>query len=133
MPTLNIQRKTKEIKKNEHTASRELRRKAYNSQEWRKLRNEYIKNNPLCAECLRQGKVTPAVDVHHHKSPFKTGEINWTLLLDYNNLESLCKKCHAEHHNKEQGHRTVQDILRQLADLLDNNDKESEEVDSEHK
>ena len=54
MPTLNLQKKTKkEInQRNENTASREMRRKAYNNPEWRKLRDIYIKEHPLCEDCL---------------------------------------------------------------------------------
>ena len=122
MPTLQIKKKSNsEYKRNENTPMRELRRKAYNSTDWRKLRETYIKQNPLCAECLRKGKITPAVDVHHINSPFKTGEINWFLLLQYDNLESLCKTCHAEHHNKEQGHKPVSDIINDLDNLLNDN------------
>jgi 5-methylcytosine-specific restriction protein A len=99
---------------------RRLRQKAYQSKEWRELRDTYIKMHPLCEECIKKNIVTPAVDVHHLKTPFSKGTINYTLLLDMNNLESVCKVCHAEIHNKQQGNFTVQDVLRQLADLLDN-------------
>lgn len=122
MPYINSPKKIKKDNtRNEHTPMRELRRKAYNSTQWRNLRNTYIKQNPLCAECLRKGKVTPAEDIHHIKSPFKTGEINWHLLLDYDNLEGLCKSCHSEHHNKEQGFIPPQEIIKQLDMLMDNN------------
>ena len=84
MPTLNLQKKTKkEInQRNENTASREMRRKAYNNPEWRKLRDIYIKEHPLCEDCLDKGKVVPAEDVHHIRSPFQNGECNKALLLD---------------------------------------------------
>lgn len=122
MPYIPTQKKR--TKKNTHhsnTPMRELRRKAYNSSQWRKLREVYIKQNPLCCECLRNGKVTPAEDIHHKSSPFKGGEINWHLLLDYDNLEGLCKQCHSLHHNKEHGYITPQEIISQLEDLLNDN------------
>ena len=120
MPTLNINKKPKqEVKRNENTNSRELRKKAYNNTEWRKMRTSYIKEHPICEECLNKGKVTPATDVHHIKSPFNSGDINYTLLLDYNNLKSLCQECHGNIHANQQGKTTIQDVLRQLADLLD--------------
>lgn len=120
MPTLNLQKKTKkEInQRNENTASREMRRKAYNNREWRKLRDTYIKEHPLCEDCLDKGKVVPAEDVHHISSPFSTGEINYGKLLDGNNLKALCKECHAARHNPNQAPK-IQDVLKQLADLLD--------------
>ncbi len=117
MPTLNKPPK-KEFKRNEHTPNMELRQKYYNTTEWRKLRESYLKQHPVCEECLNKGKVTPAEDIHHRISPFKNGECNKALFLDYNNLQALCKRCHAEHHNKEQGHIPVEEVIKQLADLL---------------
>lgn len=120
MPTLNLKKKTKKEnnKRNENTASREIRRKAYNNTEWRKLRDTYIKEHPLCEDCLDKGKVVPAEDVHHIRSPFQNGECNKALLLDYNNLMALCKQCHNKRHNPNQAPK-IQDVLKQLADLLD--------------
>jgi 5-methylcytosine-specific restriction protein A len=120
MPTLNISRKTKKDNvRNEHSPNRELRQKYYNTTEWRKLRETYIKAHPVCEECLNKGRVTPATSVHHKNSPFKNGNCNKSLFLDYNNLEAVCHECHSEIHNREQGHITVQDVIKQLADLLD--------------
>ena len=119
MPTLNLQKKTKKEtnQRNENTASREMRRKAYNNTEWRKLRDTYIKEHPLCEDCLDKGKVVPAEDIHHIRSPFQNGECNKALLLDYNNLMALCKQCHNKRHNPNQAPK-IQDVLKQLADLL---------------
>lgn len=132
MPTLNLQKKTKKEtnQRNENTASREIRRKAYNNTEWRKLRDTYIKEHPLCEDCLDKGKVVPAEDVHHIRSPFQNGECNKALLLDYNNLMALCKQCHNKRHNPNQAPK-IQDVLRQLADLLDENKTDKELEDEE--
>jgi 5-methylcytosine-specific restriction protein A len=105
---------------------RKLRQKAYQSTEWRKTRETYMHSNPLCEECLKKGKVTPATSVHHIKSPFKNGEINQFLLLDYENLMSVCHECHADIHNRQEGKVVVQDVLRKLADLLDNKEINNE-------
>ena len=119
MPTLNLNKKTKKDNtRNEHSPNRELRQKAYNTTEWRKLRESYLKQHPVCEECLNKGKVTPAEDIHHSISPFKNGECNKALFLDYNNLQALCKQCHSSIHNKEQGHIPVEEVIKQLADLL---------------
>lgn len=132
MPTLNLQKKTKKEtnQRNENTASREMRRKAYNNTEWRKLRDTYIKEHPLCEDCLDKGKVVPAEDIHHIRSPFQNGECNKALLLDYNNLMALCKQCHNKRHNPNQAPK-IQDVLRQLADLLDENKTDKELEDEE--
>lgn len=127
MPTLkNIPKKTSKSNHHNDTDMRKLRQKAYQSTEWRKTRETYMHSNPLCEECLKKGKVTPATSVHHIKSPFKNGEINQFLLLDYENLMSVCHECHADIHNRQEGKVVVQDVLRKLADLLDNKEIKNE-------
>ena len=75
----------------------------YNSIQWTNLRRSYIKEHPLCDECLKQGIVKAAEHVHHI-IPFMRGstdEERWTLLTDVNNLQSLCIDCHhAKHRHK---------------------------------
>jgi len=65
--------------------------KFYNSSRWRKLRDRYIKRNPLCEHCKGRGSLVPAKEVDH-KIPIK---INFEKRFDYNNLQALCKSCHA--------------------------------------
>lgn len=119
MPYLNKPPKKEKSTQHNQTDMRKLRQGAYNQTSWKKLRATYLKQHPLCEECLKIGKVTPASSVHHIKTPFSKGEVNQFLLLDYNNLESVCHECHAEIHNRQEGKQTVQDVLRTLADLLD--------------
>lgn len=64
---------------------------------WRKIRKTYITAHPLCEECKRQGKITPAEEVHHIK-PLSDGGTH-----DYENLMSLCKSCHSKITAKEGG------------------------------
>ena len=120
MPYLNLNTKKKKSTTHNDTDMRKLRQKAYQSADWRKARESYMHSNPLCEECLKKGKVTPATSVHHIKSPFKNGEVNRFLLLDNENLMSVCHECHADIHNRQEGKVVVQDVLRKLADLLDN-------------
>ena len=73
----------------------------YNTKYWKALRNSYIQQHPLCERCLSFDKVTPAEHVHHIV-PFLTGENKqerWKLLLDNNNLMSVCQECHRWIHN----------------------------------
>lgn len=47
--------------------------------------------HPLCVECLRHGKATPATDVDHivpHKG-------NKRLFWDRSNWQPLCHECHS--------------------------------------
>jgi len=57
--------------------------------EWRKIRNRYIKAHPLCEECLKTERLTPAQEVHH-VLPIKKGGTH-----DESNLMALCKSCHS--------------------------------------
>jgi len=63
--------------------------RGYNAR-WRKARKMFLKRNPLCEECKRNGKITPATVVDHiipHK-----GDMN--LFWDESNWQALCKTCH---------------------------------------
>lgn len=118
MPYINTPKKTKKSTYHSNTDMRKLRQDAYNQTSWKKVRKTYLLQHPLCEECLKKGKVTPATSVHHIKSPFKGGETNQFLLLDYNNLESVCHECHSEIHNKEQGYKPVEEIIKELDKLF---------------
>lgn len=78
--------------------------KYYNSKQWKQLRNMYIRHHPLCEMCLNRDISRPAQHVHHKKEFLKgsTDEERWKLLLDYDNLQSLCLDCHHKvHHNRK--------------------------------
>ena len=122
MPTINKgETKKKSSERNENTDMRKLRKEAYNNTTWRKLRDTYLKSHPVCERCLEKGKITPAEDVHHLKTPFRNGVINYGLLLDDKNLMSVCKECHGEIHASQQGHISPAEIIRQLDALFDEN------------
>lgn len=56
---------------------------------WKRIRDRYIKSHPLCEECEKQGKLTPAEEVHHIL-PLSKGGGN-----EKSNLMALCKSCHS--------------------------------------
>lgn len=58
---------------------------------WRVVRKHFIAEHPLCKDCLDEGTVRAAEEVHHI---MKANE-HPDLRLDANNLMSLCKA----HHN----------------------------------
>lgn len=62
----------------------------YQSVSWRKLRLVQLQEHPLCEECLRQGRHTPAQMVDHIIPINKGGAP-----LDIENLQSLCNRCHS--------------------------------------
>lgn len=61
----------------------------YKSAVWRKTRAYKLRMNPLCEECMRQGRLRTAVLVDHI-TPIKKGGAR----LDVYNLQSLCQSCH---------------------------------------
>jgi 5-methylcytosine-specific restriction protein A len=62
----------------------------YDKQAWRKKSKQARQEQPLCADCLAQGFVTPAQEVHHID---KVSE-NADALMTSETL-SLCRTCHA--------------------------------------
>jgi 5-methylcytosine-specific restriction protein A len=98
MPTIT---RLKDLKK--HTPhNRKQSYKYYSSKQWRMLRDAYIRQNPLCEVCLKDNIITAAEHVHHIQ-PFLNGltdEQRWSLLLDKDNLMSVCRKCHSEIHKQ---------------------------------
>ena len=57
---------------------------------WRVRSKLYLKANPLCVECNRKGKLTPATVVDHIK-PHRGAPL---LMWDETNWQALCKPCH---------------------------------------
>jgi 5-methylcytosine-specific restriction protein A len=55
---------------------------------WRKIRNRYVAAHPLCEMCKREGRLTPAQEVHHVSPLSEKGT------HDESNLMALCKSCH---------------------------------------
>ncbi|WP_331000859.1 HNH endonuclease [Radiobacillus kanasensis] len=67
------------------------------------------RDNYECQECKRQGKVSPAQNVHHIKEVKEYPEL--ALVLD--NTESVCIKCH----NKE--HKRLEKYIRKNKKVFD--------------
>ena len=121
MAYINLNKKETPLNKRGVSDNKKLRSVAYNNSQWRKLRDTYLREHAVCQKCISKGKITPATSVHHVKSPFKNGEINWNLLLDYTNLMSVCHECHAEIHNEQNGNRTISKIIEELDALFEEN------------
>jgi len=56
---------------------------------WRKISKSFLARNPLCAECQKVGRLTPAVE-SHHIIPVEDGGSDRD-----DNLLPLCKSCHS--------------------------------------
>lgn len=71
----------------------------YSSKAWAKCRAAYRKSvGGLCEACLSRGQYTPGEIVHHkiHITPENINDPN--IVLNWRNLELLCRGCHAVEH-----------------------------------
>ena len=75
----------------------------YKSQAWKNRRAAYAKSvGGLCERCKGKGLVTPG-EIVHHKTPLTPANIyDTSITLGGDNLELLCRKCHAEVHDARQ-------------------------------
>ena len=60
---------------------------------WKRIRDSYIKEHPLCEKCLGEGKVTLAAEVHHILPVSRGGTHS------RDNLMALCQSCHNKIHH----------------------------------
>ena len=59
---------------------------------WKRIRDSYAKEHPLCEECLKNGTFVPMEQVHHIKPLAEGGDHSRS------NLISLCASCHSRIH-----------------------------------
>lgn len=60
--------------------------------DWRKFRDRYVKEHPLCIHCLANGILTPTQEVDHIVPHQGDKDKFW----DADNLQALCKSCHSK-------------------------------------
>lgn len=84
--------------------SREFARKFYNSEAWKRCRESYKhKVSYLCENCLRKGIYKPGVIVHHLIELDPINIEHPEITLNFDNLELLCRECHAAIHEQSGG------------------------------
>jgi 5-methylcytosine-specific restriction endonuclease McrA len=79
---------------------KEFARTFYKSQAWKKTQAAYkASKGGLCERCLKRGLFVPGIIVHHkvHLTPENID--NPMIALDWNNLELVCRDCHAQEHS----------------------------------
>ena len=59
---------------------------------WKRIRDSYVEQHPLCEQCEANGLLVPTAEVHH-KKPLSEGGTH-----SRENLIALCKSCHAKIH-----------------------------------
>lgn len=77
-----------------------------NTQRWRALRARVLSARPLCEECKRKDRITPATEVHHIRpvESVTRYEDMRALAYDESNLLCLCHECHASIHKGMKSH-----------------------------
>ena len=71
---------------------------------WMQMRELWLTQNPLCAECLKAGRVTLATEVDHKIPLFKGGADA------RENLNSLCADHHRIKTNEDMGYKAARAI-----------------------
>ena len=79
----------KQIKREYDSKRKNATDRGYDSR-WRKARRHYLMRNPLCVECLGNGRTTAAIVVDHIVDHKGDQRIFW----DESNWRALCKPCH---------------------------------------
>ena len=78
----------------------------YSSLAWKNCRAAYVSaKRGLCERCLEKGVYNAGVIVHHkvHLTPQTITDPNVT--LNWDNLQLLCRDCHAAVHGREKRYR----------------------------
>lgn len=72
----------------------------YSSKAWKDCREAYARSKgKLCERCLEKGVYAPSEIVHHkvHITPQNIN--NPDIVLNWDNLECLCRNCHSQEHD----------------------------------
>ena len=81
-------------------------REFYNSKRWQETRTQYKKyRKGLCERCLTKGLIVPADEVHHKTRLTKDNVNDYSISLNFDNLEALCQDCHTKEHEQDQRNR----------------------------
>lgn len=85
---------------------RRVKSSFYQSKEWRKLRNSFIQDHPLCKMCLDENRTTPGKEVDHIRpinasNPYDTKGGYYGEPLDEANLQTLCTMHHSQKSGRE--------------------------------
>lgn len=92
----------------------------YTSRAWADARQAYRQQaGGLCERCLSRGLITPGEIVHHkiHITPANINDPSITLSFD--NLELVCRECHAVAHGAKRKRYKVDEFGHVTAPLFD--------------
>lgn len=92
---------------------KEYAERFYSSKAWKECRKAYRKKvGGLCERCLKEGRISAGVIVHHkiYVTPDNIGRPD--IILNPDNLELLCRDCHAKEHEGRQRRYKVDELGR---------------------
>lgn len=93
----------------------------YSSGAWKKVRELAKKRDHyLCVDCLREGKITPAEEVHHIIALTPQNVNDPSVALNLSNLKSLCRECHKRYDPKRIPKRYKVDEFGRVVSSNDN-------------
>lgn len=90
---------------------REFAKTFYSSVAWKETRKAYAKSKGnLCEVCLSKG-IYKAGEIVHHKIHLSPENINDpSVSLNWDNLQLVCRDCHAQIHDGKQRRYKVDDM-----------------------
>lgn len=81
---------------------RQSKDKFYATNAWKTTRNAYLRSvGGLCERCLKAGIIRAAEFVHHKEHITGLNVTDPTVTLSHDNLEALCRGCHAAEHGSK--------------------------------
>lgn len=87
----------------------------YKSNAWKECRKAYAKSKGnLCERCYAKGLYNPGVIVHHRVYLNEQNINNPNIALGWDNLELLCRDCHAKEHYPNERRYTIDEYGRVL-------------------
>jgi len=84
--------------------NREEQQRFYKSKKWQAVRQAYFKKaKGLCEICLSKGLIKQGEIVHHVIEMDSEKIHNERLAYGFDNLQLVCRECHAKIHEQERG------------------------------
>lgn len=89
--------------------AKDFAKEFYSGRAWKKTRLAYwSKAGGLCELCLMRGEVVPGEIVHHKIELTPTNIVNPSISLSFDNLQLVCRECHARLHGINKDNRRYQ-------------------------
>lgn len=79
--------------------AQQFAKRFYKSKRWQRVRDYvYSRDNGLCQDCLKAGRITPGLEVHHLVTLTASNIDDADIALNPDKLITLCYECHKKRH-----------------------------------